>query len=618
LTRWQWFEMNNLPIRYKLIIHFLLISILPSIGLGILVGWTVERSIEEQVSDNTLQLISKVNKTLESYVGNMQNITYFISFNPDVEAFLDGVNTPPEEGWDEDYDIRKFMQGFTTLYSEVAGILVVNSQGDYISNEMYARTSAVSLTEEAWYQEAVENKGIFKIVGHPSGRNVTTHVNYKDEDVVSVVRAILDPDTQEVKGVVLIDLKLRVIAETLKDVRLGKTGYLTVVDQEGKNIYSPNQPFIDNIPYEWFEQNPAGSFSKKVSGNQLQFIYRASGFTNWTTVGVFSMKESLLQVEEIRFYVNSFVFFVCLIGIAGSFYLSYSISRPIGQLTSFMRKAETGDLTIRYLADRKDEVGILGRSFNKMLAQIAKLLRLTEIQERQKREAELQTLQAHIKPHFLYNTLDTIHWMARKKGAEDVAEVVESLSRLFRIGLSKGETKIPLMEEVEHILSYLKIQKTRYRDKLNFDINISPDVQHLSVLKIILQPIVENAIYHGIKERRGPGHIVIEAEELNGLLKITIEDDGIGIEPAKLEQLQKKLRDSFKKDNELEAVEGIQAAAGKGTAGSGYGILNVQARLQLTFGEAYGLFIDSEQGAGTKVTILHPILHDPAGRSDNI
>ncbi|MGV2686609.1 sensor histidine kinase, partial [Clostridium perfringens] len=139
------------------------------------------------------------------------------------------------------------------------------------------------------------------------------------------------------------------------------------------------------------------------------------------------------------------------------------------------------------------------------LLQIRKLMKLSELREKQKREAELRSLQAHIKPHFLYNTLDTIHWMARKKGADDVSDLVESLSRLFRIGLSKGDDIISMSDEWMHISSYLQIQKTRYRDRLQVEMELSPEAEKLYVLKLLLQPVVENAIYHGIKARRGPG-----------------------------------------------------------------------------------------------------------------
>lgn len=648
------FSLNNLPIRYKLIVHFMLISILPSIGLGVLTNWTVNRIIERQITDNTLQLIGKVNRSLETYVENLQNITFFISFNPEVLQFLEsradtdangstaasaagsgrkeGMEARPQqevqsaaytasptpttteaEAEAGHYEIRKFLQGFTTLYSEVAGILVVNSRGDYISNEMYARTDG-NLTREAWYREAVRNKGIFKIIGHPQGRNVTTHVNYKDSELVSAVKAILDPDTQQVKGVVLIDLKLRVIAESAQDVRLGKTGYLTVVDGNGELIYAPPEPYIDRIPLERLGQDGSGTYAERLDGRDLQFIYRHSPFTNWTTVGVFSMVESASEMREIRFYVVSFVFVVCLLGMTASFYLAHTISRPIGQLASFMQKAQSGDLTIRHWSDRTDEIGLLGRRFNAMLQQIHRLLSLTELQERQKREAELRSLQAHIKPHFLYNTLDTIHWMARRKGAEDIAEMAESLSKLFRIGLSKGNDIIPLNDEIEHVRSYLQIQYVRYQNKLDYSLHIAPEVQGVYVLKLILQPIVENAIYHGIKERRGPGRVVIEAAEDGGSLVITIRDDGKGIPPDRLAQLQKELQAAATAAGREQGSEPIGfSGAGEG-GGQGYGMLNVQARIALTFGARYGLTIQSEEGRGTVVTVTHPIIRDEPTR----
>ncbi|MFC6651358.1 cache domain-containing sensor histidine kinase [Paenibacillus rhizoplanae] len=604
-------KLNNMPIRYKLIIHFLLISILPSIGLGLLIGWTVDRIVEEQSTENTMQLIRKVNTAIESDVENLQKITYLISFDPGVQKFLKGESPAPAQpdpaagnGESAEYNIRKFLQGFTTLSSEIAGIMLVNREGDFISNEMYTR-SGTRLTEESWYKQAVENKGIFLIVGHPYGRAVRSHVDYKESEVVSAVRAIVNPETQVVQGVVLVDLKLRVIAETARDVTLGKTGYLTVVDNRGEMIYAPQHPLMRTIPAGLFTES-SGITSETVDGRKLQLIYRTSPFTGWTTMGVFPMDESAYGIREITFNVVTFVFVVCMLGMTASFYLAYSISRPIGQLASFMSKAQSGDLTIRYWGSRSDEIGLLGRSFNTMLAQIGRLLSLTELQARQKREAELRSLQAHIKPHFLYNTLDTIHWMARSKGAEDIAEVVQSLSRLFRLGLSKGSDIIPLSDELEHIVSYLKIQHVRYSTKLTYSIEVEPHLQELYVLKLLLQPMVENAIYHGIKERRGPGHLYIAVVERDSELYLTVRDDGAGMSADKLKELRQRLEAVG--TEELERTE--TDMAGTGSAGSGYGILNVQARIRLTYGEPYGIQIESEPGQGTLVTVRHPVVRE--------
>lgn len=586
------FGINDLPIRYKIIALLLIISILPSIGFGSLVSLAVDKIIEKQETEHTLQLIGQANKSLEAYVETMQDISYILSFNPDILGFLHGEGN---QGTTNQYEMEQFLQAFTTVNPEIAGILLIDNKGNYISNELYTR-NITSLIKEEWYREAIENNGIFKVIGHPSIRSVKSHVNYQNSEIVSGVRAILDPDSQTVMGVVLIDLKLRVISEIIENVRLGKNGYLMVIDDEGEVIYSPEESLVDKIKVNWFTEGPSGSFSKNIEGKDMQFIYRTSSFSNWTTIGVFPTDESVLEVQQINFYLVSFLFVVGAFGIGASYYLSYSMSRPINQLNIFMNQVESGDLSIRYKGDRSDEIGKLGRSFNTMLDQITNLISLIEVQGRQKRDAELRVLQSHIKPHFLYNTLDTINWMARKKGALDVAEVVESLSQLFRIGLSKGRDVISLENEIEHIKSYLKIQKARYKDKLNYSISIDSRINHILVIKLVLQPIVENAIYHGIKERRGPGHISIIGEEQEGNLVLYVKDDGVGIPEERLILLNEDLATNFNKLEETKKMGTI-----------GYGVMNVQARIKLTYGEPFGLYIESEQGKGTLVKILLPL-----------
>jgi two-component system sensor histidine kinase YesM len=186
--------------------------------------------------------------------------------------------------------------------------------------------------------------------------------------------------------------------------------------------------------------------------------------------------------------------------------------------------------------------------------------------------------------------------MARKRGADDVAEVVASLSRLFRIGLSKGNDIILLTDEITHIQSYLSIQKARYRDKLNYSINMEPEIHDVMILKLVLQPIVENAIYHGIKERKGPGFITIQVKGNQECILITVTDDGKGIPSDKLELLREKMDTLYN----LDVEKGKQVDFG-------YGMMNVQARIKLTYGDQYGLSIDSQLGEGTTVTIHLPI-----------
>lgn len=607
-------RLRNMPLRYQLMLLFLLFAIVPSVGLGLLVNWTVERVVERQVEGHTMQLIGKVNEALNSKMENLQNMTYLIAFDPDIEAFLNdkmplndddadsepmNMGTIAEAEQNRLYGIKQTLQGFTTLYPEIAGIVLVNASGDYISNEMYPRTEQ-SLIQENWYQKASANPGIFMVLGQPKERNLTTHVRYKDDEIVSVARSITDEASGRVRGVIMIDLKLRSVSQAARNVTLGKSGYVMVTDAEGQSVYKPEHPLIEHIPTDWFPSGESGTFTADTEGGTLLFMYQSSTFTGWRTVGVFPTRDSISEVRQIQFYVVSFVFVVCLFGLSASLWFSRSIAQPIFRLMSYMRRAETGNLRPGRWSDRADEIGMLGNSFNRMLVQIRQLISLNELRERQKRDAEIRSLQEHIKPHFLYNTLDTIHWMARKEGAEDVSGMVGALSRLFRIGLSKGQDYIPLHSEIEHMTSYMQIQQTRYRDRLQYTLNIPEELRDLFVLKLLLQPLIENAIYHGIKGRRGPGHIRVEARLEHNRLLLTVQDNGAGMSNERLAEMQQL----------LEAPLASLEASSPGMTGKSYGMLNVQARLRLSFGDEYGIVLESQEGEGTSVTIIHPLMRE--------
>lgn len=606
-------RLRNMPLRYQLMLLFLLFAIVPSVGLGLLVNWTVERVVERQVEGHTMQLIGKVNEALNSKMENLQNMTYLIAFDPDIDAFMNdkmplndeagiepmNMDTNAETEQNRLYGIKQTLQGFTTLYPEIAGIVLVNASGDYISNEMYPRAEQ-SLIQENWYQKASANPGIFMVLGQPKERNLTTHVRYKDDEIVSVARSITDEASGRVRGVIMIDLKLRSVSQAARNVTLGKSGYVMVTDAEGQSVYKPEHPLIEHIPTDWFPSGESGTFTADTEGGTLLFMYQSSTFTGWRTVGVFPTRDSISEVRQIQFYVVSFVFVVCLFGLSASLWFSRSIAQPIFRLMSYMRRAETGNLRPGRWSDRADEIGMLGNSYNRMLAQIRQLISLNELRERQKRDAEMRSLQEHIKPHFLYNTLDTIHWMARKEGAEDVSGMVGALSRLFRIGLSKGQDYIPLHSEIEHMTSYMQIQQTRYRDRLQYTLNIPEELRDLLVLKLLLQPLIENAIYHGIKGRRGPGHIRVEARLEHNRLLLTVQDNGAGMSNERLAEMQQL----------LEAPLASLETSSPGITGKSYGMLNVQARLRLSFGDEYGVVLESQEGEGTSVTIIHPLMRE--------
>ena len=323
-----------------------------------------------------------------------------------------------------------------------------------------------------------------------------------------------------------------------------------------------------------------------------------------TLIYLQSEKAIVGQLRDIRnvFFVVSLVAGLALL--LALLRLVQSVTQPLSRLAQRMHSVEYQNDMNGFVYPYKNEIGALAQNFNSMLAHIHTLLeekehyiaRLQEEKERVsleqqlKRRAELKALQAQINPHFLYNTLDSIRWKAEKAGERDISCMTTALATLFRIGLSRGREIITAQQEMEHVHSYLQIQKLRYGEKLNYEISIQEEILPLYTVKLILQPLVENAIYHGVKESEENGFIRITGCAKQGRLELCVEDNGPGIPPAKLAMLQADL------------------ARGLSVSGEGYGIFNVNERIRLYFGAEYGLKLTSEYGKSTTATVQLPCI----------
>ncbi len=242
-----------------------------------------------------------------------------------------------------------------------------------------------------------------------------------------------------------------------------------------------------------------------MQGGRYQLLSTHSRLADWSTVGVFKSGEVLEPVMQLRRYTLMLALIAVIVASVTAITFSTSFTKPISKLRMLMAEAEHGNLNVRFVSRRDHgEIAQLGAGFNTMMEKIRSLLQLVYVEQRNKREAEIKTLQAQIKPHFLYNTLDTIRWMAEERGAIEIVQMVSALTKLFRIGLSRGREVIPLSEEIEHVKCYLFIQQVRYEDKLDYAIEADEGCMGDLVNKLVLQPLVENAIYHGIKQKRAP------------------------------------------------------------------------------------------------------------------
>ncbi len=575
-----------ISIRLKLIVYFITVIFLPFGTLGILGPLLYSKSIESETTNHAIQMIGQLNLNIEFYVRETEKLVDFLYRDGNVERFFDDDRANPAV----DTSVRLLLGNVKASHREIAGILLENDRDSMLSNELY-RITRDPLTDEQWYLKAVASPDAVKLFSKPIGRNVRNNLNLSADDVVSVVKAVRD-SSGKVRGVIMIDLRLEVLENIFVDTTLGKSGFFFITDSQGGIVYAPVNSVIYRIPPAWLSDS-RDSTVRRVGESRYQLLFQYSGYTGWKTVGVFSINELLKEIDFLLFYSLLMAVATLLAAVVIAFVLASSIARPVVKLRSLMKQVEEGNLDVSFESDKNDEISQLGRSFNVMIEEIRNLIQQVYREQQMKREAELKTLQEQIKPHFLYNTLDTIQYMAQSHGDDDIVEVVGALTRLFRIGLSKGKEMIRLSDEIEHVKNYLFIEKVRYEDKLDYRIEFDEALGNFRVIKLILQPLVENAIYHGIKQRRGNGFITVEVARESDVLVMKITDDGIGMKREQVETLEAM----FATDD---------------NSNHGFGLYNVNERIKLTFGPGWGLKIISEYGEGTTIEVRCPVVPQEA------
>ena len=312
----------------------------------------------------------------------------------------------------------------------------------------------------------------------------------------------------------------------------------------------------------------------------------------YETTNLEMLREGIRSDVDRTLRMTSIIFLLILVS---AFLISQKLMQgimvPIGRLCEVTRKAAGGDFTVRAKEDNSAELSVLHSSFNSMIEKIGNLVEDIRVEQLNLRATELKLLQAQINPHFLYNTLDTIIWLAEAGKKDDVVMMVTTLSDFFRTTLSKGRDYISVREEEAHIRSYLQIQQFRYRDILEYSIDIPEELYEYPILKLTLQPLVENALYHGIKNKRGLGHIRVSGEKQEGSLIFRVWDDGRGMESDRLEKVRRLIGGEEEVDR---------------SDPSGFGLFNVAQRLRLNYGAQYGISLESVYGEWTEVTVVIP------------
>lgn len=581
----------NVSLRTRMLLSNIVVALIPFLIFSIVSGFVFLDHAQKTAEEHSVQLIHQVSNSMDVYVETIEKMVNYIQLELQDTPFFT-METEDAPGWESETDyIRSVLENVANSHREVAGIFIATKEDLYVSTGM-SRISRDPFQNERWYREAAENPEEIQLISVVTGRNIVTNRSYSIDDVFSLAKAVQDPETGEVLGVILLDIRHDIIQSSINGVTIGEKGFVFVMDQEDNIVYTPVNGIVYRVNPKWVKAMEP--MSVQIQGGSYQIRSELSPYTGWRTVGVFSMDEVMSSVNTIVYILFTCVIISLVLVVIVSFKFSRTLTNPIFKLKRLMKQAESGDLTVRFNFQHNDEIGELGQSFNHMIARIDQLIQMVYVEQENKRTAEMKSLQEQIKPHFLYNTLDTISWMARDYDAEDIVRLVDALTNMFRIGLSHGKDIITVKEEITHVSNYLYIQKIRYKDKLNYVIHVDESLYAIEVPKLILQPLVENAIYHGVKAKRGGGTITITGVPEGENLVFTVQDDGAGMLQEKVEELNRRMSERSVLDEQ-----------------KSFGLFYIRERIQLCYGTGYGVHVESALGEGTRVTITLPLYQKP-------
>ncbi|HUC93917.1 MAG TPA: histidine kinase [Paenibacillus sp.] len=527
---------------------------------------------------NTQQIVDQVGYNLEDYVAGMARLYRSIEQN----MLVDGQ-------W-EDEQVTKQLDTIISSRDDIVSIALFDEQGNLLRNRpsVQVRDSA-RVTQQSWFHAAlrVPNHLGFSL---PHIQNLYPGT-YKW--VVSMSKGVtVVRNGKPMNVILLVDINFKAIDELSSRISLGKRGYVYIIDEGAGNIvYHPQQQLIYmGLKNESVERalKSSDSYVDESAGVKRLITVKSVANIGWKVVGVSYLDEMMTTREEVNRYMIRVLAVVLVLVIMFSMLLASTLTRPIRLMERTMKAVEKGDFDVELQVQGPLEVERLSSRFNLMVHKIRQLMRQIIVEQESKRKYELEALQAQINPHFLYNTLNSVVRMVGMSKNEEVITMITSLSRLFRISLSKGKTVITAAEELEHARHYLTIQQMRFKNKFAFAIEADEEALSCMTLKLVLQPLIENAIVHGIEYMVDEGFIRIRASAAGGALEFEVADNGVGMPPETVARL-------------LSGEE-----IDKSGAGSGVAVRNVHDRIRLYYGVQYGLSYESALEEGTTVRVRIP------------
>ena len=565
-------------------VSFTVLSVCCMCFLGVMLYQQFTKKAENLTVENSRQLLNQTTINLEDYLRNMRRIS-------DAMYYTVIKNTDIGSGSLDD--------SMTLLYEsnkdKLVSVACYTNDGNLVAaSPIDTEKTEIDVTSQSWFKDAVGELENFHF-SKPHVENLFDDPSYRYYWVVSLSRTVeLTRNGVSMLGVLLVDMNYSSIEQLLDKANSDTSGeYLYLMAPDGEIIYHPKQNLIHMGLYQENNSMAAGyedtTTEENFQGENRLVTVKTISYTGWKLVSVVPMKSFSMGMSGMRNLVVLLVALTVFAAVILNQMVSARISKPLRRLNDSVKEWEAGNMEPDIYIGGSMEVEHLGKTLRSTVAQIRQLMDDIVVEQEEKRKSELDALQSQINPHFLYNTLDSIVWMITGERYDDAVFMITQLASLFRISLSKGKTVIKIEDEVKHARNYMNIQKIRYKNSFEVDFQIEEDILDGCIVKLVLQPLLENAIYYGMEFMDGEGEIHVRGYRKDKDVYLEVEDNGLGMP-------------------EEEAAELLNGKERPHKHGSGVGLVNVHSRLKLRFGEAYGLVIHSCPDEGMMVQIHIPYI----------
>lgn len=571
---------RDFSIRTKLIIGFLAI-LLPLVLILSIVFYSYSAEIVlKQSLEQTREIVEQFSISLDNYMGLMRNKMEILADSPTIQEELnthqDKEDIKNDSFYSRNKRIRRIMlQIYSSVTMNDVEIYGINETNHYLS---------------LWSKkyEIPDKDILFENANLSKGRSVLVN-NINDADTIQMIKMVKDLQTYKPIGYIRFGLKRNYIEKMAKNINFGSDGGVVIFDE---NLNKISGIAHDSVLSKLLKEKPSiGNFSYSEGKNEYTAVHIHSDSTGWTTVGVIPLRYINKDLAGIRYLTVIIIVLTIIIGVTVSVIIAQSLILPLENTVNALEKFSRGDFAVRLKENRCDEIGKLNRIFNKAIKEINELMQKVTQSEILNKEMEFKTLQSQMNPHFLYNTLDTINWLAFKEKQTEICNLVAAISSLIRASISNKKSIITIEHELDYVKNYIYIQHIRYKDRFDTIYDIDESLLKQAVPKLIIQPIVENAIIHGIENSKNKNLLYISVKRENECIVIIVKDTGIGMTDEKVSELLK---------------EPLNAEGDEQKAHTNLGLYAVHKRIQLMYGDLYGLTVQSQAGEGTTVTLHIP------------